>query len=134
MANIDHSHNIRFHAWLASSQPVSPYNARLLYVLLFGTFLCVGLVIHRYYVSPLAKIPSAHPLSPLTQLWMDWRRYSGKEIETAHQAFQQKGPVVRLGPNEIAVNSMSEGFAAAHGHGFFNFDKTSWYDFFANYG
>lgn len=45
-----------------------------------------------------------------------------------------KGPVVRLGPNEVAVNSIAYGVGTAHGHGLDNLDKTPWYNFFVNHG
>ena len=65
---------------------------------------------------------------------MHWKRYCGKEVETTYAAFQAKGPVVRLGPNEVAVNTIQGGVRTAHGHGWENFDKTQWYDFFVNHG
>lgn len=121
--------------WLMSAEPGSTYNERLpVYILLLSTIFCIYYVVDRCYVSPLARIPNAHPFSPLTQLWMDWRRYSGREIQTTSEAFQMKGPVVRLGPNEVAVNSIAYGVGTAHGHGLDNLDKTPWYNFFVNHG
>lgn len=43
-------------------------------------FSLCGLIIYRFiiypaYQSPLAKIPSAHTLAPLTPLWIHWRRF-----------------------------------------------------------
>ena len=88
-------------------------------------------IIHPVYLSPLAEVPNAHPLSPLTSLWMHWRRFRGQEIRTVNRAFQLKGPVVRLGPNELAVNIIDGGVSTVHGGGF---EKTPWYDFFMNHG
>ena len=122
-------------AWWVSAQQLPTYKERILQCLLFlSTIICIYYIIYPSYISPLAKIPNAHPLSPLTQLWIDWKRYSGREIQTIHEAFQKKGPFVRLGPNEVAVNTISNGVTTAHGHGWENFDKTQWYDFFINHG
>ena len=103
-------------------------------LLLSSLFFFYRLLVYPLFLSPLAKIPNAHPLSPITQLWMHWRRYSGREVETTYVAFQQKGPVVRLGPNELAVNTIHGGVRTAHGHGWENFDKSQWYDYFVNHG
>lgn len=91
-------------------------------------------VVYPLFFSPLIRIPCAHPLAAVTSLWMDWRRFTGREVETTWEAFGKHGPYVRLGPNEIAVNTILGGVATAHGHGFENLDKTSWYDFFINHG
>ncbi|KAF2790985.1 cytochrome P450 [Melanomma pulvis-pyrius CBS 109.77] len=91
-------------------------------------------VVHPLFFSPLVRIPCAHPLAAVTSLWMDWRRFTGREVETTWEAFKKHGPYVRLGPNEIAVNTILGGVTTAHGHGFENLDKTSWYDFFINHG
>lgn len=119
----------RLQAWLFEDTIRIP-----LLLLLGAVFIVYRTVIYPIYLSPLAKIPNAHPLAPITQLWMDWRRYSGREVQTTYQAFQEKGPVVRLGPNEVAVNMIDGGVRTAHGHGSENFDKSSWYDFFMNHG
>lgn len=102
-------------------------------VLALLTLLTYKLLIYPIFLSPLSLIPSAHPLAAITPLWMDYRRLTGKEVSTTHAAFQKYGPFVRLGPNEVAVNTITGGVTAAHGHGFQNLDKTSWYDFFINH-
>ena len=101
----------------------------LLHVLL--ALIAYRFIIYPVYLSPLAKIPNAHFLSPLTSLWIHWRRFRGQEIQTVDEAFQQKGPVVRLGPNELSVNMIDGGIRTIHGGGF---EKTEWYDFFMNHG
>lgn len=102
--------------------------------LALALFVVYKLLIHPIYFSPLAKIPAAHPLAAVTQLWMNWRRYTGREVKTFYDAFKMYGPVVRVGPNELAVNTIDRGVKTVHGHGFENFDKSQWYDFFMNYG
>lgn len=112
---------------------LNPFALRLL------TGAAVLILLYRFIVYPifyssLACIPCAHPLAAFTSLWMDWRRFTGREVETAYEAFRKYGPYVKLGPNEVAVNTIPAGITTAHGHGFENFDKTDWYDFFINYG
>jgi hypothetical protein len=102
-------------------------------ILALLTLIIYKFLIYPIYLSPLSIIPSAHPLATITPLWMDYRRLTGKEVSTTYAAFQKYGPFVRLGPNEVAVNTITGGVTAAHGHGFQNLDKTSWYDFFVNH-
>jgi hypothetical protein len=82
-------------------------------------------------LSPLASIPKAHYLSPWTKLWILWNRYQDREIQTVAEAFEKEGPIVRLGPNEIAVNVIEGGIKAVHNGGY---HKSQWYDCFINYG
>lgn len=102
-------------------------------VLALIAILTYKFLIYPIYLSPLSRIPSAHPLAAITPLWMDYRRLTGQEVSTTYAAFQKYGPFVRLGPNEVAVNTITGGVTAAHGHGFQNLDKTSWYNFFINF-
>ena len=88
-------------------------------------------VIYPAYTSPVAKIPNAHTLSSLTSLWILWKRFRGREIQTVDEAFKKNGPVVRLGPNELSVNMIDGGIRSIQGGGF---EKTEWYDFFMNHG
>lgn len=99
-----------------------------------ATILLYRWLYYPVFASPLSNIPCAHRLAAITPLWMDWRRLTGREVETTWAAFNKYGPYVRLGPNEIAVNTISGGVTTAHGHGFQNLDKSSWYDFFINHG
>ena len=48
-----------------------------------------------------------------------------------YEALRSKGPVVRLGPNELLVNIVDGGIRTVHGGGF---EKTQWYEFFMNHG
>ncbi|KAL9096626.1 MAG: hypothetical protein Q9165_001113 [Trypethelium subeluteriae] len=104
--------------------------------LLPAVFVIVGLsffyfLIYPVLLSPLAKIPNAHFLSPFTTLWIQWRRYVQQEIQAVDAAYRKKGPIVRLGPNEIAVNLMPGAIKTIHGAP--GYDKTEWYDFYANF-
>lgn len=88
-------------------------------------------LIHPLFISPLSRIPSAHPLAAITPLWILYRRYTGHELRTIHSAHQRLGPIVKLGPNEISVNCVKGGIQTVYSGGF---EKGFWYDFFVNYG
>lgn len=90
-------------------------------------------IIYPTLLSPLSKIPSAHPLASITSAWIQWQRWRNNEMQCISSAFESKGPYVRLGPNEIAFNS-KEGFQSAYGIGNKNFDRHKSYDFFMTYG
>ncbi|EED24125.1 cytochrome P450 monooxygenase, putative [Talaromyces stipitatus ATCC 10500] len=97
--------------------------------------LVIGLIyqffISPYIISPLSKIPNAHFTSPITSLWILHKRKTGNEVKTIYSLHQQHGPVVRLGPNELSVNSI-DGLRTIYTGGF---EKTQWYsDIFVNFG
>jgi hypothetical protein len=91
------------------------------------------LIIHPVFLSPLASLPAAHPLCHVTSLWMQWQRYNGREFAVVAAAFAHKGDYVRLGPREMAVNSV-EGVQCAYGVGANNFDRHESYLYFVNHG
>jgi hypothetical protein len=96
------------------------------------TFLIVYFFIYPAFLSPLSKldIPNADPLAKYTPLWILWRRNTQRENRTLYEAHQKLGPIVRVGPNEISVNSL-EGLRVIYGG---NFDKHAWYaNVFSNY-
>jgi len=80
----------------------------------------------------LSKVPNAHPLAPYTSLWIAWKRWTNREIHVVQAAYARNGPIVRLGPSEVALNDMPNGILVAHGSP--GFDKSTWYDFYINYG
>jgi hypothetical protein len=90
-------------------------------------------IIYPAFFSPLAKVPSAHPLAPFTSAWIQLQRCRNKEFQCIEAAFKSKGPYVRLGPNEIAVNN-KEGFQSIYGVGSKNFDRHKSYEFFITHG
>ena len=63
---------------------------------LLGIVLYIS-VIYPAFFSPLAKLPAAHPLCHIT------RTRSRPNLYAAHKAH---GPIVRIAPNEISVNSL----------------------------
>ena len=97
-----------------------------------STALVVYFFIYPAFFSPLSKldIPNADPLAKYTPLWILWRRFTKRENKTLYKAHKVFGPIVRLGPNEISVNSL-EGLRVIYGG---NFDKHAWYpNVFSNY-
>jgi hypothetical protein len=82
-------------------------------------------------LSPLSKIPAAHPVARVSSLWILWVRYRCLEVSTIHALHERLGPVVLLGPNELSVNSLKGGILTVYSGGF---EKGDWYDLFANYG
>lgn len=86
-------------------------------------------IIYPLFWSPLASIPAAHPLCHITPLWIHWRRLRGQEYECVTKAFLSKGPYVRLGPREIAVNDI-EAVRCGWGVGSSSFDKHHSYTYF----
>ncbi|KAI1091096.1 cytochrome P450 [Rostrohypoxylon terebratum] len=87
-------------------------------------------VLYPAVISPLSKIPSAHWSCSISPAWILWARFKSRENGTLHAAHKQHGPVVRVSPNELSVNSI-EGVKTIYQGGF---DKHEWYSVFNNYG
>ncbi|KAF2192180.1 cytochrome P450 3A6 [Zopfia rhizophila CBS 207.26] len=94
-------------------------------------FLVYHYIIYPTFLSPLSKIPNAHFTCPIHPLWMWWKRRGGREgVHSIFSAHQRKGPVVRLGPNEVSVASL-DGLRQIYVGGF---GKPKWYaEQFMNY-
>ena len=89
-------------------------------------------ILYPALLSPLANIPNAHLLAPYTPFWILWKRLRNQENRTIYEAHKKHGKVIRLGPNEISINSVSDGLKIVYTG---NFDKHEWYpNLFANYG
>ncbi|KAL3480382.1 cytochrome P450 [Aspergillus californicus] len=58
------------------------------------------------FLSPLSKIPNAHFTAPLSGRWIQNIRQAGNEVLTIHALHRKHGPVVRLAPDELSVNSL----------------------------
>ncbi|RYP90234.1 hypothetical protein DL770_003655 [Monosporascus sp. CRB-9-2] len=89
--------------------------------------------VYPVFLSPLASLPAAHPLAHITSLWIQWQRFRGSEFQCIAAAFASKGPYVRLGPRELAVNDI-DAVGSAWGAGSANFDKHPSYLFFMTHG
>ncbi len=101
-----------------------------------GLSLLVLLLIYRYilypaFFSPLSKIPTAHFSAPILPLWIRSKRQTGTAVRDLLALHERHGPVVRLAPNEISVNS-ADAIRTVYVGGF---EKHTWYlDAFVNYG
>ena len=99
--------------------------------------LILSYVVYKYvifpvFLSPLAKIPNAHPTSSFSPLFILYKRYYGQENQTIHTAHANYGDVVRLGPNEVSVACMDDGIRTVYSGGF---EKWAWYENqFKNFG
>ncbi|EAL86675.1 hypothetical protein LV164_002476 [Aspergillus fumigatus] len=72
----------------------------------FLVLLLYKILISPYFLSPLSKIPNAHFTAPISDYWIERKRRSGEEVLTIYNLHREHGPVVRLGPNELSVNSL----------------------------
>jgi len=95
-----------------------------------GCLLLLNFVQKIFISSSLSKIPNAHFLAPYTNLWVIWHKYKGTEHRVRHAAHQKLGPIIRIGPKEISINSIEDGVQPVYG----NFEKGSWYTSLTNYG
>lgn len=87
-------------------------------------------IVYPIFLSPLSKIPNAHWSAPISPLWILLTRYQHRENRDVHTAHLHKGPVVRLGPNEVHVNDLASLRTIYAG----GFEKGDWYSIFDNYG
>lgn len=101
----------------------------ILAVLLCGVFHIW--IIKPIFLSPLRRIPPAHWSSSASRLWVLSKRLREQDTPAVHEAHSRLGPVVRLAPNELSVNS-PEGVRAIYGG---SFPKNDWYaNVFSNFG
>ena len=93
--------------------------------------LTYGYLIQPAFLSPLSKLPTAHPLCSISKRWLDYQRKQQRECKTLYAAHQKHGPIVRLGPREVSVNSL-EGLRSIYTAGL---EKDVFYsDKFENFG
>ncbi|KAI0834378.1 hypothetical protein F5Y06DRAFT_158346 [Hypoxylon sp. FL0890] len=101
-------------------------------VLVTSVVLFIILYIVRVaFLSPLSKIPNAHWSSGFSSAWILWHRWNGRELQRAVEAHRKRGPILRLGPNDLSVSCYEEGIRKIYGGGF---DKPVYFDFFSYYG
>ncbi|KAI5866361.1 cytochrome P450 [Durotheca rogersii] len=87
-------------------------------------------VIYPAALSPLARVPAAHWSCSFSPAWILWARFDSRENHTLHAAHRRLGPVVRVGPSELSVDSVDAVKTIYQG----GFDKHPWYSVFDNYG
>lgn len=86
-------------------------------------FAVVLYTIYKYLIypalfSPLSKIPSAHWSCHVSSIWIYWLRWIGTENKTVYNMHKEKGPILRLGPEELSVNCVDQGIKTIYGGGF----------------
>lgn len=87
------------------------------------------LVLLPFFLSPLAAIPGPK-LGAITQYYILYKTWNEERNRLVHDLHAKYGPIVRLGPNEISISDpayVKEIYSA-------NFDKSSFYGQFGNYG
>ena len=93
---------------------------------LIASFALYKYIVYPVFLTPLARIPNAHPSAPISSLWIQFR-----ENATLFAAHQKNGPVVRLGPDEISLNCVDGGIKTIYAG---NFEKHEFYpNLFSNY-
>jgi cytochrome P450 len=82
----------------------------MILIIIFALFVLTYIIYHRviypYFISPLSSIPNAHLTSPITSYWIEHKRSTRTEVLAIYALHQKHGPVVRLGPKELSVNSL----------------------------
>lgn len=95
----------------------------------------VALLIHRIcsslFFNPLARIPGPKSFA-LTKWRLAYEDYKGSRTRKINALHEEYGPVVRVGPDEVAFNSLSA-LRAIYGAGS-GFERTDFYHMFSAYG
>ena len=88
-------------------------------------------ILYPLFFSPLSKIPNAHYSASLLPLWIRSKRQTGTGVRALLTLHEKHGPVLRVAPNEISVNS-PDALRTVYTGGF---EKHRWYmDAFSTYG
>jgi hypothetical protein len=65
--------------------------------------------IYPAFISPLSKIPAANFSAHFSSIWSNYIRWANLENNTLYELHLKLGPIVRLGPNELSVNTYEGG-------------------------
>ncbi|CDK29325.1 unnamed protein product [Kuraishia capsulata CBS 1993] len=95
-------------------------------VVAFGVF---HYILYPLYFHPLAKIPGPK-LAALTQYYNHYYTWAEKRNRWVQSLHENYGPIVRLGPDEVDISDAAYIKDIYTG----NYDKTSFYENFCNYG
>lgn len=104
-------------------------------IVIYALIACAIAAIYRFLfepalLSPLAAIPPAHWSARFSNAWILWQRFRKRENRTIHAAHNHLGPVVRLGPMEVAANDVQALKTIYVG----GWEKPEWYLLFTNFG
>ncbi|KAH3668743.1 hypothetical protein OGAPHI_002498 [Ogataea philodendri] len=113
------------------AQFVAQYHEELLTTLQASaiSFLIYYFVLYPIYFHPLARIPGPK-LCALTKYWILYISWSEQRNRYVHRLHEEYGPIVRVGPDEVDISDaeyMKDIYVD-------NFDKTSFYTQFADFG
>ncbi|KAF4465156.1 cytochrome P450 monooxygenase, partial [Fusarium albosuccineum] len=86
---------------------------------------------HTAFISPLARVPCSHFSARFSSLWVSWLRHQNQLNRFLEAAHDKHGPVVRLGPNELSVNCVQDGFKTIYTTR--AFEKHHFYNEFRNF-
>jgi cytochrome P450 len=97
--------------------------------------LAVAVVLYRFviypaFLSPLAKIPAAHPTASVSGLWFWWAERTDCQAASLLDAHRRKGPVVRVEPNHVHFASQDALRVIYHVG---RFDRNEWWTQFRPY-
>ncbi|KAH8694304.1 cytochrome P450 [Talaromyces proteolyticus] len=83
-------------------------------ICLWVIFFTVSWIVYTYLFSPLASIPNAGVLSPISRLlWEFPMEYRGRISLVLPELHKKHGPLVRIGPNQVSFYSL-EAYKAIH--------------------
>jgi hypothetical protein len=97
------------------------------------TLLCAlvhEFIIYPFYTSPLANV-AGPKMNAITKWWMVWTDFTKKRTLVIHDMHQKYGPVVRIGPNELAFTG-DEPMRTIYGAGT-SFYKPAFYNLYIAY-
>lgn len=101
-----------------------------IYLAAFGSA-WLGILIYRATFTPLSKLPGPW-YSLFSDVFLMCKEFSGQRRVYIHELHKRFGPVVRLGPNEVAFTSL-EALKEIYQSGGSGYDKTEFYDLFVQY-
>lgn len=81
-------------------------------------------VLYNLLFSPLATIPGPRAAA-MSDWWLKWHTIRLQRTAVIHNALQEYGPVVRIGPNKIALSNLRD---VRRIYGSEAFLKSDWYD------
>lgn len=74
--------------------------------------LVITIVVYRLVFHPLAAIPGPR-LAAVSNIWHAWHARNGRMAHLGKTLHRKYGPIVRVGPNEVWLNS-KEAFQAIY--------------------
>lgn len=73
---------------------------------LFVTY-ALAYIFYNVFFHPLAGVPGPR-LAASTRLWLLWKTFTLEKCEALHNGLAKYGPIVRIAPNKVLVNSQED--------------------------